>query len=415
MLREKKSRVPKSEALYERALSIIPWGTQTGSKRPLEEVKGFYPPYIQRGKGAYVFDLDGNRYLDYKLGCGPIILGHAYPSVNKAVTSQIEQGTAFGSAHPLEVQVAEELIRLIPCAEMIRFLKTGAEGTAAAVRLARAFTGRDRIVSFGYHGWHDWCGRGQGIPKPVSDLTIVLPYDDLDLLDETLRQNYGQVAGVIVTPPVYTPQQWRSIHSFLRTVRDLSEESGALLIFDEVVTGFRVALGGVQERFGVIPDLAVFSKGLANGYPLSAVVGTRDVMETWEENAVISSTFAGETASLAAALATVREFERQDVVGHIQRLGQCLIEGINEIAQTIDLDVEAGGCPWTPCVLNFIGQDEDRNREKLMESFRQLLSRGIMPYNGTRWYLSFSHSEKDVEDTLQAIGESLEIVKQRYP
>jgi len=407
------SRVPKSEALYDRALSIIPAGTQTNSKRPLEELRGLYPPYIQRGHGAYVFDLDGNQYLDYKLACGPVILGHAYEAVNKMVVSQLEQGIAYGSAHPLEVQVAEELIRVIPCAEMVRFLKTVAEGTAAAVRLARAYTGRDKIVSFGYHGWHDWCSGAKGIPASVSELTITLPYEDVDRLEGTLRQNQDQVAGVIVTPPVYTPQQWASIHPFLQTVRELSERYGVVLIFDEVVTGFRVAIGGVQERFGVLPDLAVFSKGVANGFPISVVVGRKEVMGEWN-GAAITSTFGGETMSLAAALATIHEFQQKDVVAHIQRLGQRLIEGVNEIARSMDLDVEAGGCPWTPCVLHFVGQDEKRNRARLMYSFRELLRRGIMPYNGMRWYISYSHSEDDIENTLQAVGEALEILKQQH-
>jgi len=407
------SRVAESEALYDQALRIIPWGTQTGSKRPPEDLRGFYPPYIERGQGAYVFDLDGNRYIDYKLACGPIILGHAYKAVDKAVMSKLEGGIVYGSAHPLEVQVAQELIRLIPCAEMVRFLKTGAEGAAATVRLARAHTGRDKIVSFGYHGWHDWCvNRGKGIPAAISELTISLPYEDADRLEETLRQNRGQVAGVVVTPPIHGPQQWNSLGSFLETVQAVCEEYGVLLIFDEIVSGFRTAIGGIQERFDIVPDLAVFSKAIANGFPISAVVGRREVMEAWDE-VVITSTFGGETMSLAAALATIHELEQQDVLAHIWRLGQRLIEGVNDMAERMDLDLQAGGCPATPSLLSFVGDDEERNQARLTDCLKELLRRGIMPYSGTCWYLCFSHTEEDVENTLQAIGETLEVVRGR--
>jgi len=380
------SRVAESEALYDKALRIIPWGTQTGSKRPPEDLRGFYPPYIERGQGAYVFDLDGNRYIDYKLACGPIILGHAYEAVNEAVLCQLKRGIVF---------------------------KTGAEGAAATVRLARAYTGRDKIISFGYHGWHDWCvNRGKGIPASTSELTISLPYEAVDCLEEPLRQNRGEVAAVIVTPPIHSPQQWNALGPFLETVQAGTEDNEALLIFDEIVSGFRVAIGGVQKRFNIVPDLAVFSKAIANGFPLSAVVGRREVMETWNE-VVITSTFGGETMSLAAALATLDELERQDAPGYIWRLGQRLIEGVNDMAKCMDLDLQAGGCPAVPSLLNFTTEDEERNQARLRDCMKELLRRGIMPYSGTCWYLCFSHTEEDIENTLQAIRETLEVVRQR--
>ena len=242
------SRVPRSDALYRRALELIPWGTQTGSKRPPADLRGIYPPYIGKGQGAYAWDLDGNRYIDFKLGCGPVILGHAYEEVNRAVAAQLSEGIVYGSAHPLEVALAETLVRLIPCAEMVRYLKSGAEGTSAAVRLARTYTGQDRVLSYGYHGWHDWCiGRGKGVPQATAELTTSLPYNDPEALETTLRRYEGQVAGIIVTPPIYSPAEWDMLGAFLQGVRRACDAYGVVLIYDEIVSGFRTALGGVQQ------------------------------------------------------------------------------------------------------------------------------------------------------------------------
>ncbi len=400
-------RLAKGEALYRRAVEVIPGGGQTNAKMPPADLAGAYPPFIARGQGAYVWDLDGNRYIDHKLGCGPVTLGHAYPRVIEAAAKQMRDGLVYGSAHPLEVELAELLIEVIPCAEMARFLKSGAEGTAAAARLARTFTDRDLMVSCGYHGWHDWSmaknPQTKGIPACVKALTVDMPYGDLNRLEDFFRLRGDEVAAMVVAAPYHVEPA--EIGEYLGRAREITQRHGALLIYDEIVTGFRVALAGVQQLVGVTPDLAVFSKGMANGFPIAAVVGRRDVMQVWTSTP-ISSTFGGETGSLAAAVAAISEAREKDTTGAIAERGRWLKRQAEAIGADLGLRVAGQGFDALP---NIVFQDGTPEMARTLQ--RELLLNGVFPYFPI-WYISYSHDMGVMEETAAALRVAMEAVRQ---
>lgn len=389
-----------SEDLYTRALGLIPSVTQTLAKGPEQFVRGVAPMYLQRGRGSHVFDVDGNEYLDYSMGVGPISLGYAYPAVDQAIRAQLEEGITFSLMHPLEVEVAELVRRCVPCAQAVRFSKTGCDVTSAAIRLARAFTGREKIFCCGYHGWHDWyisvTDRRAGIPSSVGDLTFTFPYNDLEALEDALDD---EVAAVILEPVTFEAPK----EGFLEGLKALCERKGCLLIFDEMWTGFRMALGGAQEFFGVTPDLACFSKAVANGMPLSILAGRWDVMSRLEEDVFFFTTFGGEALSLAAAKATIEEMERKRVQEHIARLGKRLRSGLAALLP------DEVGCVGYDCrtLLTFGPKAGD---PLVLKSFvqQELLQRGIL-WGGIH-NISFSHAEADIDHTLTAYAEILPLL-----
>lgn len=287
-------RYQQSEALLERALRTIPLGSQTFSKSRTQYPFGVSPYFIERGRGSHVWDVDGNEYVDMISGLCALTLGYCDPDVDAAVKAQLEDGIIFSLPHRLEMEVAEQLVSMVPCAEMVRFGKNGSDATAGAVRVARAFTGRDHVAVCGYHGWQDWyigtTARNRGVPQATRDLSHTWAYNNIESLDAIFKAHPGQVAAVILEPMnVVEPAP-----GFLQAVKELTHKHGALLVFDETITGFRYANGGAQQLFGVTPDLATFGKGLANGYPVSAVAGRADVMQLMEE-IFFSFTFGGET------------------------------------------------------------------------------------------------------------------------
>jgi glutamate-1-semialdehyde aminotransferase len=401
------NRVAKGEALYRRALEIIPGGTQTNAKRPPEALQGAYPPFIVRGQGAYVWDVDGNRYIDHKLGCGPVILGHAYPRSVEAATRQLQDGLVYGSAHPSEVELAELIIETVPCAEMVRFLKTGAEGTSAAVRLARTLTGRELLVSSGYHGWHDW-GMAKtrtvaGIPRCTSDLTADLPFGDYARLDSLFTEWGSDIAALIISSPY--DQEVAAIRDFYLRARDLTRAHGALLIFDEIVTGFRVSLGGIQELTGVTPDLAVFSKGMANGFPIAAVTGSREAMGAWNKT-TISATFGGEAVSIAASIACIQELREKGVPAVIARRGAWLKREAERIGQLAGLPLRGLGFDALPMI---VFEPPDNVTGTALQ--RALLCEGVFPY-WPLWYISYSHDAAVLAETTNALERATRRVRE---
>ena len=254
--------ITESDRLYARATGLVPAYTQTLAKGPAQYVNGVAPKFAARGRGGHLWDVDGNEYIDFQMGIGPISLGYAYEPVDRAIREQLDKGITFSLMHPLEVEVAELVRSVVPGAEMVRYSKTGCDVTSAAVRLARAYTGRSKVLACGYHGWHDWyisvTDRDRGIPGAVRDLTHTFDYNDIEGVEQSLDDD---TACVILEPTVFTAPR----DGFLEELRALCTRTGALLIFDEMWTGFRLALGGAQERFGVKADLACFSKACANG------------------------------------------------------------------------------------------------------------------------------------------------------
>lgn len=297
--------INRSKAWLERASKVIPSATQTYSKGPGQWVQGVTPAYLERGEGAFVWDVDGNRFLDYSMALGTVSLGYGHPEVLSATTTQLVHGASFSMMHPLEVVVAEQVCEMVPCAEMVRFGKNGSDVTTAMVRVARAYTQRARVAVCGYQGWHDWnigaTSRHRGVPREVRGLTHAFEYNDLESLAYRLEAHPGEFALILLEPMGFT----FPAPGFLSGVKELARKHGALLGFDEVVTGFRLHPGGAQGLFGVVPDLAAFGKGMANGLPLSCLAGRREVMALFDE-VFFSLTFGGEAVSLAAAHAVLR-------------------------------------------------------------------------------------------------------------
>ncbi|MEW5979956.1 MAG: aminotransferase class III-fold pyridoxal phosphate-dependent enzyme [Acidobacteriota bacterium] len=397
-----------SQAWRLRAERLIPGCAQTFSKGPTSFVQGVTPSFVSKAQGACFWDVDGNRYLDYIMGLGPVILGHADPMVNEAVRRQMELGMSFSLPHPIEVEVAELLNQIIPCAERVRFGKNGSDATAGAVRVARAWTKRDKVACCGYHGWQDWfigsTNRHFGVPHAVRQLTLPFPYNDLQALHKLFREHKDQIACVIMEPVAFDPP----LPAFLEGVKELCDKNGALLVFDEIITGFRLALGGAQEYFGVQPDLACFGKAMANGFPLSAIVGRADVLNLFED-VFFSFTFAGEAVSLAACQATIEVLHQRRGIPHLWRVGKCLQDGTNELIRELGLQ-DTLACVGLPPLTGFRFLCRDQRQNVLLRSLLQqeAVKRSILTHGNH--VLSLAHDDGIIEETLQAYGQLLELV-----
>ena len=396
--RARRLNISKSEQYFKRAEKVIPGCTQTFSKGYTQQVKGVSPLFLQRGKGYKVWDVDGNEYIDYVQGLLPNILGYANDEVNRAVSEQLELGHSFSLPHPLEVELSEQLVRLIPCADMVRFGKNGSDATSGAIRAVRAFTGRDRVACCGYHGWQDWyvgsTSRNLGVPEAVRSLTHPFPYNDLSRLEELLATYPGEFAAVIMEPVnFFEPKA-----GYLEGVKELTRKNGALLIFDEICVGFHLGLGGTQKKFGVVPDLACFGKAMGNGFPISCVVGRADVMARFEE-VFYSFTFAGEVASMAAALKVLDILENTDALTRIEANGKRLQDGFNVMSKEAALSdrLKCIGYPnWS--LVKFL--DEAGQESLLLQTLfqQEMVKRGIFIISTHN--LTAAHDENAVEKTL---------------
>ena len=398
--------ITESEKLYERAQGLMPAFAQTLAKGPTQYVDGVAPKYLRRAKGARVWDVDGNEYLDYNMAIGPISLGYGYEAVDEAIRRQLEDGIVFPLIHPLEVEVAELIREVIPNAESVRYAKAGAEVTSAAVRLARAYTGRDKVLCCGYHGWHDWyigiTARDMGVPQVVKDLVYTFNYNDMDSVMAALDE---ETACVILEPMTFDfPKD-----DFLAKLKAACAANGSLLIFDEMWTGFRWALGGAQEYFGVTADLACYSKAIANGMPIAVLAGRADVMSLLDEQVFFFTTFGGEALSLAAAEATIHELRDKNVPADLTRKGQKLMDGYNDIATELGIR-DITHCKGHPA-RGLIVFDDKGGQSLLMKSFvqQELIKRGIL-WSGFH-NMCYSHTEADLDYTLAAYGEVLALFR----
>jgi glutamate-1-semialdehyde 2,1-aminomutase len=394
--------IEESDRIYKKAKELIPCQTQCLSKGPTQFVEGVAPKYLKRGKGCRVWDVDGNKYIDYGMGLGPIILGYCYGAVDRAIEDQLKDATILTQMHPLEVEVAQLLVNVIPCAEMVRYGKNGSDVTSAAVRLARAYTGRDIIACCGYHGWQDWyisiTEKNAGIPEAVSNLTKTFKYNDINSLKKIFKEHKNNIACVIMEPmSAVFPE-----NDFLEKVKELTHSNKAILIYDEIITGFRWSLGGAQEYFNIVPDLATFGKAMANGMPLSALVGKKKIMQKLED-VFFSFTFGGEILSLAAAKATINEMRDKDIISHIHKVGARLTEGCREIIKEYGLEsyIRLDG-PDFRLIFFFDDQENGNLHKSLLQ--QEMIKRGInfTGYNN----ICFSHKEKDIDETILAFNES---------
>ena len=400
-------RFDRSQEWLARARRVVPGASQTLSKGASMFVEGAYPVFLERGAGCRVWDVDGNEYVDYILGLASITLGYAYPAVTEAVARQLARGSIFSLPHPLEVEVAERLRDLIPCAEMARFVKTGSEADAAAVRVARAATGRDVIVYCGYMGWHEWYAittpRSKGIPKDFARLIAPFEYNDLGSLERALDEHHGRVAAVFMEPVLLDAPA----PGFLAGVKAAAHRHGALLIFDEIVSGFRWAVGGAQAHFGVVPDLATFGKGMANGLPLAAVVGRAELMREFDD-VFVSSTFGGDALALAACRATLDEYVGRPVIEHLWRAGRRFQEGFAALAARLGVPARAIGYPVHPKVV--IDQRSPETERLLVSLFLQeTAARGAI-FHFAGFNVSYAHADADVDQTIDACAGALGVI-----
>jgi glutamate-1-semialdehyde 2,1-aminomutase len=401
-------RYQKSEHLLQRALKTIPLGTQTFSKSKTQYPFGVSPYFIERAQGSHAWDVDGNEYIDFINSLAAVTLGYNDPDVTKAVQAQLQQGTIFSLPHPIEVLVAEKIVEVVPCAEMVRFGKNGSDATSGAIRVARAYTRRDRVAVCGYHGWHDWyigsTARDLGIPAATKALTHKFLYNDIESLHQLFQEYPGEIAAVILEPMnVFFPKD-----DFLEKVKELTHQNGSLLVFDETITGFRYAIGGSQEYFGITPDLATFGKGLANGYPVSALTGKAEIMRVVED-IFFSFTFGGETLSLSAALATINKLQREPVIQTMTARGEAILTDVQALIDRYDIGhiFSLSGHPtWSFLLIKDIAPYSQWQIKTLF--LQEMFARGILTL-GTH-NLSYGHAETDVHSLLAVYEEVLPLI-----
>jgi glutamate-1-semialdehyde 2,1-aminomutase/spore coat polysaccharide biosynthesis protein SpsF len=404
----KKIRLKRSLELLDKARALVPGASQTFSKAPSQFVRGVAPLFLAKAKGCQVEDADGNRFIDTMMALGAISLGYADPDVNAAAARQLKEGTTFSQPHPLEAEVAGLIKELVPCAEMARFAKNGSDTTTAAVRLARYATGRDLIAACGYHGWHDWyiatTTRSGGVPEAVKALTKTFTYNKIDTLERLFAANPGRIAAVILEPiGVEEPQP-----GFLQAVAGLTRKNGAIFIFDEMVTGFRMALGGAQAHYGVTPDLACFGKAVANGFPLAALVGRAELMKKVDE-IFFSGTFGGETLSLAAAKATILKMRAKQTIPHVWHIGRKLQDGFNTLARETGLDRYARCIGLPPHTVMPFKTENGEDWWELKSLFQQECVRRGFLFIGAH-NPCYAHKEADADQVLRVYASAMPIV-----
>ncbi len=393
----------QSQELLKRSCRVIPLGAQTFSKSHIQYPKNTSPFFLTHGEGSHVWDVDGNEYIDCISALLPNILGYNDPDINEEIQSQLQKGISFSLATELEVELAEKLCDIIPSAQKVRFGKNGTDVTSAAVRLARAYTGKDKIMTCGYHGWQDWyigtTTRNKGIPKAVSDLSYAVQYNDLDIIERHLKTE--KFAGIIMEPcNAVEPHE-----GYLESVKTLCEKYKALLIFDEVITGFRFSLGGAQEYFSVTPHLSCFGKALGNGMPISAIVGHNDIMQEMEE-IFFSGTFNGETLSIAAALATIKKIESSNVIDKIWEYGADLSEKTKLLISKYNLEKIVGLCGYAPWkIFQFFDTSKVSGIEIHTLFIQEMIKKGVLI--NSSFNLNAAHNDLDKYKILEALEHTL--------
>jgi glutamate-1-semialdehyde 2,1-aminomutase len=408
----------RSNDLLERAHEIIPAGAHTYSKGA-DQFPQLSPHFIERGEGAHCWDVDGNEFVDWGMGLRAVILGHAYPRVLRAVETHLRLGANFTRPSPVELELAELLVATIPSAEMVKLAKNGSDVTSAAVRLARSFTGRDVIArcrESAFHSFYDWfIGStvvNSGVPRAVSDLTVQFGFNDIEDLRALFGRHPGRIAAVIMEPAYGVPPQ----EGYLAQVRDLAHAQGAVLIFDEIITGFRWHLRGAQTLYGVTPDLSAFGKALGNGFSVAALTGRREIMrlggirQDGEKVFLLSSTHGGETHAIAASIATIREMEERDVITHLWRAGKELQDGFNALAVERGLADQLAMTGF-PCYPTLVCRDRE-GRESLEYRtlfLQEMIAHGVLiPHVA----VSYAHGPLELEWTLEAARRSMSVYHQ---
>lgn len=415
-----KLKLDKSMAMFEEAQRLSPGGVM-GIRRPYNFIQGEYPIFIDRGYGGHIVDVDGNDYIDMLCAYGPVILGYDEKEINDAVKRQMdERGFCFSLVQPAQNRLEQAIIDIIPCAEKVIPVKTGSDATTLAVRIARGYTDREMVLRCGYHGWHDWCVENHGgVPEETLALTDEFEYGSLEALEAKLKEHAGKVACVIITPvghplakPVMAPPK-----GYLEGVKELVKKHGAVLVFDEIRTGFRAALGGAQERYGVTPDLGTFGKALANGYAISCVAGKAEIMDVCQSKVFVSSTFFPNSLEMVAALKCLEILKREDVPNSIWARGTKFLERLRKVVADSGCPATVSGIPPMPFVTfdKAPGDEEKAYKARREYFYTQTIRRGLFIQPFHHWYIAHRHTDADLDKALWAIGESLELTMKKYP
>ena len=400
-MQQEKNFLELSKQYRTRAENLIPHLTGTFSRAATAFIENAYPLYIESGTGSHFTDVDGNEYLDYLMGLGPITLGYNYKPVNQAIKDQLDNGILFSLPHKVEVELSELISQTIPFADMVKFEKSGSNAVTAAVRAARAFTKKDTIAYCGTGGvWHDWqaamVSRDGGVPKINEDLIKIFDYNDFDGLEQIFEDNPNKIAAIVLEPTQFEEPN----SDFLQKVRKIANENDSLLILDEIVTGFRFDLAGAQKYFGIKGDLVCFGKGMANGLPLSAITGPSEFMKTFND-LWVSSTNNSEALSLAGTKAVINEMKEKNTIQHCWRIGKILFDGWNKIAKENNINAKMTGYPIRMDLKCF----DSYNVESLsMKSFilQEMVKQNVFMSILGASYICYSHSEQDVEKTLHS-------------
>jgi len=399
--------------LYEEALRLIP-GAILGIRRPNNFVEGEYPIFFDSAKGGKVIDVDGNEYIDMLCAYGPIIIGHKEEEIDDAVIKQIkEKGFCMSLTQPVQNQLAKKLRQLIPCAEKMVFVKMGSDATTSAIRVARSYTKRTKILRCGYHGWHDWCVEQKGgIPEKLYEDVIEFEYNNVEQVRHLVNQYGDDIAAIILTPINHPGGHQVEMPNpgFLESLREITEENNSLLIYDEIRTGFRMDMGGAQKKFGIIPDLGAFGKAMANGYPIGVLTGKKEFMDELVENVFLSSTFFPNSLAQVAALKTIEIMERENVLENIGRKGNNFAKKVRDLIEESKVPCVFSGEPWMP----YITFERDKNNlyKKLREEFyRQLIRRRVFLQPFHHGYICYRHTVEDLEYAADMINESLTACK----
>jgi glutamate-1-semialdehyde 2,1-aminomutase len=413
------TRVPQSLNLYDKAKQRIAGRTHLFGRRAELQAYGFSPLYSDRQSGGHFGDVDGHDYIDYNMGTGAVLLGHAYPSVVRAVQEQAARGTGLSVNHPLEIEAAELMASIVPCCEMMRFCKGGGEANAIAVRIARAATRREKVLFCGYHGWHDWYLAANlesstnleryllpgieplGVADRLRGSAFPFVYNDLASLRTALETHSGEVACVILEPA----RSFLPAPGFLEGVLDLAHQHGAIVIFDEVVTGFRVAVGGAQQHYNVKPDMATFAKAISNGFALGAICGRREIMEVALDS-FISSVYWAEATGLAACRAALGEYQNGCVCRQVWHYGGSFIEGIRKAINESGLPAETVGLPPYPTLVFRISPEQAAPLSTLY--MQETARRGL--FGGLGFYFCYQHTEEDLISSLSILTETFDIL-----
>ncbi len=429
----------RSMELFREAQSVLPAGVSSNARLWRHVCPTFMPCsiFVSRAKGSHLWDVDGNEYIDYRMGFGPVILGHSDPRIHEAVHRVDENGLIFALSHELEIEVAKKVASMVPCAERVRFCNSGTEATMHAIRVARAFTKREKVVKFEgmYHGAHDYllfstdppfdhlAGRvrpyvqSAGIPKAIEKLCLVERWNDFDRIERLLTRHGDEIAAVITEPIMGNCAAIPPRDGYLRHVRQLCLEHGVVLIFDEVKTGFRVGPGGAQGRYGVTPDMATFAKSLGNGYPVACFAGKREIMDLIGPSKVAhGGTYSGNPVSLAAANATLDVLRDGAVYRKLETFGTRLVRGLREESQDAKMDVLVNGVPEMFQIL-FTEQEEvyeyrDLARcdlERYAALHVELMNHGVMidEDNMECFFSCEAHGQEDLDATLAAFRGAL--------